>query len=151
MRANTFILLLGLTLTGISLSAYSYPVFSSSLGGGGTYSGNRISGSPIQRTATARKKIAHKTVLRYTPSQFELTESQMKSLMPLMRRLQDGQAEDVEIVGIAKDGVAARDRMSRISRILASYAPNMPVRTRSITDEAVIPGNDNTVEIIEYR
>ena len=160
---------IGLLLMGSELAyAQGYPVFSSSLGGGagGVYTrrgvrrsvyrpggygygygeGHVVFGG-VQRAAKPQKKI----VLKYEPNQIAPTEEQMEKLMPLMRRMQDGKVDHVDIIGIDRSYNATSKRHMNLDQIFNSYSPNIKINFREISGAAVVPSNNGTIEIVEYR
>ena len=162
--------IIGLLLIGTELAyAQGYPVFSSSLGGGaggvytrrgvrrsvyspGGYAGygygeGHVVFGGAQRAARHQKKI----VLKYEPNQIAPSEEQMEKLMPLLRRMQDGKVDHVDIIGIDRSYNITSKRYMNLDQIFNSYSPNIKINLREISGAAVVPSNNGTVEIVEYR
>ena len=135
-----------------------YPVFSSALGGGSGYyarrgvrqSFYRPRGATRYVASDTRPRIHEKTILKYAPNQIDLENDQMEKLMPAIRRIQDGKARSIELVGICRNYATASNRLTNLTRILTSYSPNLNVKHRYIAGPAVVDSNDNTIEFIEY-
>ena len=159
--------IIGLLLMGGELAyAEGYPVFSASLGGGAGAYGYRGVRRSIYRPGRyvgsgehqvvyggvrAASKPQKKIVLRYDPNQIELTEKQMETILPLIRRVQDGKVDHIDIISICRSHSAAAKRQTSLDQIFTSYNPNIKLNYRVISGAAVITANDHTVELVEYR
>ena len=134
-----------------------HPVFSASLGGGGTvHRGGAVvrrtnNGVVTSQTVQKRKVVPHKLVLRYEGDQTLLSDEQMKKLMPIIQRIQSGQTQSLEVIGIGRDYNTVYHRQNALRQTFFSYTPNLTPYFREITGAAVIEPNNNTVEFIEYR
>ena len=133
-----------------------HPVFSASLGGGGAgYRGGavvrRANGVVTSQTVQKRKVAPHKLVLRYDGEQTLLSDEQMKKLMPVIQRIQSGQTQSLEVIGIGRDYNTVYHRQNALRQAFFSYTPNLTPYFREITGAAVVDSNNNTVEFIEYR
>ena len=167
---KTLFAIIGMLLLGSELAfAEGYPVFSASLGGGagaytnrgvrrsvyrpGVYGDGYVGGGGhvviggVQQAARAQKKI----VLKYNPDQITLSEEQMEKLMPLVRRMQAGKVAYIDIIGIDKSYNATTQRHLNLDQVFNSYSPNIKINFREISGAAVVPSNDHTIEIVEYR
>ena len=162
--------IIGLLLRGSELAfAEGYPVFSASLGGGagsygyrgvrrsmyrpGSYVGvgsgeTQVVYGGVRAPASRPQK---KIVLKYDPNQIELTEKQMETILPLIRRVQDGKVEHIDIISICRSHSAAAKRQTSLDQIFTAYNPNIKLNYRVISGAAVIAANDHTVELVEYR
>ena len=136
----------------------SYPVFSSALGGGGgafrrsgVFRRGVVSGTRTVGVKKTRKAAPKKIVIRYEPTQTNLTDEQMETLMPLIQQIQAGEVRSLDVVAICRDYSTAYYRQSALGRMFRSYTPNLMPHFRQITGDAVITSNDNTMEFIAYH
>ena len=155
MKKIIWISLLGICLGATEVSAQSgYPMFSSGLGGGYVLqkgSIRRLGSGSVARMAPVKRIAPRKTIIRYEPNQIHLTEEQMKVLMEVIERVQEGKVRSLDIVGIAYDYNIIYHRETALGRIFQSYTPNLQPNFRHISGGGVVPSNADTVEFIEYK
>ena len=159
MIKNWIIGILLIFCLGISVSwaQTNHPVFSASLGGGSggvSYRNGTVvrrANGIVSQTSQKRRAVPHKLVLNYSADQILLGEEQAAKLMPVIQRIQAGQVQSLEVIGIGRDPNTVYHRQNALRQMLMSYAPNLTPYFREITGAAVLDINNNTVEFIEYR